>query len=172
MTLKQAIQKFRCHDVDSTYWLYLAYSPYKDLTLDSRAEIGEVGFDQMTGNETFPSEFLASGLHATLDFEVISECIVHADELAGSEDDEAAADVIRYAVRFDRLPDSLGAEDPAGVTEQRRGPVYALYDSLGAEDNTRPCRSEGCSRGSVSFSAFCRQHHCESVLHYPCPLSN
>jgi hypothetical protein len=172
MNLKQAIQKFRHHDVDSTDWLYMAYSPYKCINLDSEVELGEVGFDEMAGNESFPPEFLARGLHATIDFEVISESIAHADELAGAEDDEAAADVIRYAVRFDRLPDSLGAEDPLGVSEQRRGPVYALYDSLGTEDNTRPCRSPACSRGSVSFSAFCRQHHCESVLHCPCPIAD
>jgi hypothetical protein len=33
------------------------------------------------------------------------------------------------------------------------------YDSLGPEDPSRPCRREGCNRGSVRFSVFCRPHH-------------
>ena len=171
MTLKEAIQKFRDDQVESNHWLYLGYS-YKDIHLDSEAELGEVGFDEMSGNETFPAEHLARGLHATLDFDTISGCIAHADELKGTDDDEAAADVIRYAVRFDRLPDCLDANDPVGIAEQRRGPVYVLYESLGSEDESKPCRADGCNRGSVRFGVFCRTHHCENVLRYPCPLTH
>ncbi|MEM8680939.1 MAG: hypothetical protein AAGF97_16460 [Planctomycetota bacterium] len=39
----------------------------------------------------------------------------------------------------------------------------ALYRSLGAEDETHPCRMEGCDRGTVRLSAHCATHHFEMV---------
>lgn len=47
-----------------------------------------------------------------------------------------------------------------------------FYDSLGPEDVSRACRQEGCSRGSVKFSAFCRPHHFESLYKQACPFEH
>lgn len=47
-----------------------------------------------------------------------------------------------------------------------------FYDSLGPEDRARPCRKEGCDRGTVKFSAFCRPHHFESLRKQPCPFDD
>lgn len=46
------------------------------------------------------------------------------------------------------------------------------YEYFGEEDSTKPCRKEGCSRGSVKFSVFCRTHHFESVKKKPCPWTD
>ncbi len=47
-----------------------------------------------------------------------------------------------------------------------------FYDTLGPEDPDRPCRHEGCSRGSVKFTAFCRPHHFENLYKQPCPFDH
>lgn len=47
-----------------------------------------------------------------------------------------------------------------------------FYESLGPEDGSRPCRHEGCSRGSVRFSLFCRQHHFQSIGGKPSPFTD
>ncbi|MBN8459946.1 MAG: hypothetical protein J0M04_19125 [Verrucomicrobia bacterium] len=47
-----------------------------------------------------------------------------------------------------------------------------FYDTLGPEDADRPCRKEGCARGTVKFSAFCRPHHFENIYKQPCPFDH
>jgi hypothetical protein len=47
-----------------------------------------------------------------------------------------------------------------------------FYDTLGPEDASRPCRHEGCTRGSVKFSVLCRPHHFESLYKQPCPFDD
>lgn len=45
-----------------------------------------------------------------------------------------------------------------------------FYEALGSERAANPCRADGCVRGSVAFSVFCRQHHFENVMKRPCPF--
>jgi hypothetical protein len=47
-----------------------------------------------------------------------------------------------------------------------------FYDSLGEERPDCRCQHEGCLRGSVRFSVFCRPHHFENVTKKPCPFSH
>jgi hypothetical protein len=47
-----------------------------------------------------------------------------------------------------------------------------FYDTLGPEEASRPCRHEGCTRGSVKFSVFCRPHHFESLYKQSCPFEH
>ncbi|WP_035603351.1 hypothetical protein [Haloferula sp. BvORR071] len=47
-----------------------------------------------------------------------------------------------------------------------------FYDSLGPEDAARQCLREGCQRGTVAFSAFCRPHQFENVRKEPCPFDD
>ncbi|EDY16489.1 hypothetical protein CfE428DRAFT_6020 [Chthoniobacter flavus Ellin428] len=47
-----------------------------------------------------------------------------------------------------------------------------FYDSLGDERPDLPCRHEGCPRGSIQFSVFCRPHHFESLYRRPCPFQH
>jgi len=47
-----------------------------------------------------------------------------------------------------------------------------FYDSLGPEDLNCRCRRDGCGRGTVRFSAFCRPHQFENVRKMPCPFDD
>ncbi len=47
-----------------------------------------------------------------------------------------------------------------------------FYDTLGPEDAERGCRKDGCVRGTVKFSAFCRPHHFENLYKQPCPFED
>jgi hypothetical protein len=48
----------------------------------------------------------------------------------------------------------------------------AFYDGLGLERSDQPCRKEGCLRGAVAQSVYCRVHHFEMVKGEPCPFSH
>jgi hypothetical protein len=47
-----------------------------------------------------------------------------------------------------------------------------FYDSLGEERPEIPCKREGCQRGAVHFSVFCRPHHFETVNKKPSPFNH
>jgi hypothetical protein len=47
-----------------------------------------------------------------------------------------------------------------------------FYDSLGPERPNTICRHEGCARGMIQFSVFCRPHHFESLRKTKCPFSH
>lgn len=59
------------------------------------------------------------------------------------------------------------AEEAAAWLVQAR----EFYDSLGPERPDSPCASQSCSRGAVSFSRFCRTHHCEMLWKRACPFT-
>lgn len=47
-----------------------------------------------------------------------------------------------------------------------------FYDGLGSEDAQRPCEKDGCRRGAVRYSVFCRRHHFEQIEHRECPFDH
>jgi hypothetical protein len=51
-------------------------------------------------------------------------------------------------------------------------PDLAFYNRLGLERSDQPCRKEGCLRGAVVQSVYCRVHHFEMVMGKPCPFSH
>ncbi len=57
--------------------------------------------------------------------------------------------------------------EPSWMAEARE-----FYEQLGAERPERPCKREGCHRGSVQFSVLCRVHQYESVRGSPCPFDD
>jgi hypothetical protein len=48
----------------------------------------------------------------------------------------------------------------------------AFYDRLGPESRWKRCQAEGCKRGRVAMSVFCRQHQFENVRKRPCPFDD
>ncbi len=87
------------------------------------------------------------------------------------------------AGRFDELeaePWQPGSRPPLSAEEHdarermivdaQQSEDRAFYDVLGDERPTVPCRANGCIRGSIRFSVFCRQHHFENVKGRPCPF--
>jgi hypothetical protein len=75
-----------------------------------------------------------------------------------------------YYLRFDAFLPSIGASDPPPRDQVLLGLDREFYESLGQEAEGTFCRREGCERGSVYLSAFCRKHHFENVRKRPCPF--
>jgi hypothetical protein len=169
--LRSVIQRFRARDVDEECWLYIAGEP-AGLTLDTEADLGVSEFNEETDEEIEPPGFADRGLRSTIDKGTVDACIDWADRLAGRPDDAAAADIIRYYIRFDAWPETLNAPDPLPEEELRPRLDREFCDKLGPEDSTRKCRREGCSRGRLKLSVLCRRHHFESILGRPYPFDD
>lgn len=170
-TLHAVILRIRQQQTDASDWLCIA-GPAADLALETAAALSSLDFDEETNDEIAPSQFSASGLRAILDVATVAQCITWADRLSGRQDDAAAADVIRYYIRFDAWPETLNAPDPPSADETLRQFDRAFADSLGPEDHTQRCRRDGCQRGIVSFSVLCRRHHFESIKDRPYPFDD
>jgi len=111
-------------------------------------------------------------LKETLDDGTIEQVVEWADRLSGKADDLARLDVFRYYYRFDAFPDRIGAPDPPPANEILHQLELRFYDSLGPEAPGTKCRGEGCKRGTIRFSVFCRIHHFENVKKKPCPFQH
>ena len=66
----------------------------------------------------------------------------------------------------------LRAADPPPVEDEQLLEDRQFYDCLGPEDVSSPCRKEGCSRGSLLRSVFCRRHHFEMIQKRDCPFDH
>jgi hypothetical protein len=74
-------------------------------------------------------------------------------------------------------PDGMSAEtvvraaDPPPVESLQTRWDRRFYESLGPPRTDRICQREGCGRGAVPSSVFCKRHHFEMVRGYPCPFA-
>lgn len=161
-TLRSLLHRLRANDVDSDCWLYIA-GDAKNLSLDTEADFGYPRIDEVTHEEIDQPVFSDRGMYSTIDKETVDACIEWADRLTGNADDIAAADVIRYYIRFDAWPETLNAPDPPPVDEILRRLDRDFCNKLGQEDSTMTCRRDGCGRGTVKLSVFCRRHHFENI---------
>jgi hypothetical protein len=169
MTLSEIIAIVRAGKGSEEQWLFIA-GDAADLSGDTECELAEVDFDEELDEEVFPAGFKERGLYSTIDYQTLEDSIQWADRLRGSADDAAACDIIRYYIRFDAWPDRLGAPDPPPWEETLARLDREFYDSLGPERPGTQCRRDGCGRGAVAFSAFCRGHQFENVQKKPCPF--
>jgi hypothetical protein len=167
--LLSTIERVRRNETDESDWLYIVGSA-GDLTLQTEAEIGCPEFDETSDEEVAPSGFAERGLHSTIDVQTVEDCIRWADRLAGSQDGNAVLDVVRYYIRFDAFPQALNAPDPPPPDEALRQFDREFCDKLGPENPAKQCRHEGCNRGVVGFSVFCRRHHFENIRKRPYPF--
>jgi hypothetical protein len=170
-TLRDVIKQVRSQQTSQDDWLYIACDA-KDLTLGSEAALGCPVFDEGADEEREPPELSGRGFHSTIDIAALEDSIAWADRLSGKADDAAAACIVRYYIRFDAWPDAINAPDPPSRDEILRRLDREFSDKLGAEQSTKPCRFEGCGRGVVPLSVFCRRHHFESVRKRPYPFDD
>jgi len=170
-TLLHVIGRVRNHQTNPEDWLYIA-GDVGGLSLNTEADLGYPEFDEQTDEEIDPPGFAERGLRSTIDVETLLECIEWADRLSGRQDDSAALDVIRYYLRFDAWPETLGAPDPPPPADVLRRLDREFVDKLGTEDSSRQCRKDGCHRGAVSLSVLCRRHHFENVRKRPYPFDD
>ena len=171
MSLADVIRQVRANTGDRDNWLLIHGDP-KDLRLATDCALSRVDIDEESEDfeEILPAEYVARGLAPTIDYETLQACVVWADRLSGAHDDEAAAEIIRYYIRFDDCPDTLGAPDPPPVEEVIARLDRKFFDSLGPERDGTQCKNPNCTRGTVPLSAFCAAHHFEKVQGKPCPF--
>lgn len=60
----------------------------------------------------------------------------------------------------------------AAVAEARAEEDRSFYEVLGDESTTERCKVEGCTRGRISASWWCRIHHFEGIRGRPCPFNH
>lgn len=172
MSLQDVITKIRNREGNPDEdWLFIK-GDGSGLHLHTDCALAMVEVDESTDEfeEIIPAELLERGLHSTIDYETVKASIDWADRLTGRRDDEAAAEIIRYYIRFDAWPDRLGAPDPPPADEIIARLDREFFDSLGPEREGTTCRRDDCSRGAVTFSAFCARHHFENIKKKPCPF--
>jgi hypothetical protein len=58
------------------------------------------------------------------------------------------------------------------MESERRLLDREFFDGLGPERDNPRCRAQGCARGTVRFSAFCRAHHFKMIRGYACPFDD
>jgi hypothetical protein len=168
MTLRDVLQQATREQPDA--WLYLP-GEREQWTLDTEAFLINPEFDQ-TDEPVLPDGLAQRGLREALDTQTITDCVQWADRLAGRADDAVRLESFLYYYRFDAFLPKIGAPDPPPFEETRRRLDLEFYDRLGAEDASRPCKRDGCSRGSVQHSVLCRRHHFEMIQHRDCPFDH
>jgi hypothetical protein len=168
MTLREVFQHAKRRTLPKE-WLYLPADG--EWTLDTQGTFLDWENEEKDENE-IPLIAKRKNLRETLDDSTIEQIVDWADRLAGKEDDSARLDIFRYYCRFDAFPDRLGAPDPPLTDEIMKQLDREFYDSLGAERTDTRCRHEGCGRGTVKLSVFCRLHHFEQVKKKPCPFQH
>lgn len=90
-------------------------------------------------------------------------------KLVGREFDELEREPWQPGPRPPLSPEARDAREKM-IADWQRAQDSAFYDSLGVERPSVPCRADGCTRGSVPLSVFCRRHHFENVKGRSCPF--
>ena len=172
MSLQDVITKIRNREGNPDEdWLLISGDGI-NLGLNTDCALSMIEIDEDSGDfeEIIPADMKERGLRSTIDYETVKACIDWGDRLAGRQDDAAAAEMIRYYIRFDSWPDRLGAPDPPPPEEIIARLDFEFFDSLGHEREGTTCRREECPRGTVVFSMFCARHHFENIKKKPCPF--
>lgn len=169
MTLREVLQQATREQPD--VWLYLP-GEREQWTLDTEAFLINPEFDEQTDEPVLPDGLAQRGLREALDTQTISDCVQWADGLAGRPDDAVRLESFLYYYRFDAFLPKIGAPDPPPFEETRRRLDLEFYDRLGPEEASRPCKRDGCGRGSVQHSVLCRRHHFEMIQHRDCPFDH
>jgi hypothetical protein len=145
-------------------WLYLPTS--EKLTPDTSCLIIDAGPDDdmeaIAAEQGFPQEGLDSA--------TIQDTAERARQFKDPPTDELLLESFVYYWRFDAWLPAPGAADPPPREETKKRLDREFFDALGEERHGEPCRSEGCARGAIQQSVFCRIHHYEMIRKEPCPF--
>jgi hypothetical protein len=128
------------------------------------SELDDRGIPVVAVEQGFPCEGLDSA--------TIEDTAQWARGLAPLPSDAALLDSFAYYLKFDAFLPALGAPDPPPWAEVQHRLDREFYEALGAERPGVPCRKDGCRRGAVEQSVFCRPHHFASVKGRQCPFSD
>ena len=150
-------------------WLYLT-GDWHQWKLDSKACFPHI--DPESGEPVLDEAHIQAGYRETLDLQTISDVVMWADRLSGKPNDAVRLESFVYYCRHDAFLPAIGAGDPPPASAVIHQLDLEFYNVLGTENDTKACRKDGCSRGTVQFSVFCRVHHFENIRNKPCPFSH
>jgi hypothetical protein len=111
-------------------------------------------------------------LVCTLDSGTLEGIFTCAAQLEDPPSDETLLEAFVYYHRYDAFLPKLGSPPPPPADAIIRNLDRRFYESLGTEDPNKKCNRDGCGRGKVNLSAFCRAHHFENVKRKPCPFND
>jgi len=105
-----------------------------------------------------------------LDTQTIEDAVSVARHFQADPSDELLLESFVYYWRFDAWLPEPGAAEPPPWEEAKLKLDREFFESLGPERMDVPCRTEGCMKGAVQHSVFCRRHHFEMVKKDCCPF--
>ena len=147
-------------------WLYLSereLSPSTECVFLTDEDSDDIeGLESKAALLGFPVE--------GLDTQTLEDVCAGALALDPRASDTLLVRAFDYYRRFDAFLPSIDAGNPPSHEEVLLRLDRQFYDSLGNERPGTACRREGCDRGAVYLSAFCRKHHFENVRERPCPF--
>lgn len=108
--------------------------------------------------------------HEGLDTATIEDTAACARRFLNPPTDQILLESFVYYWRFDAWLPSPGAPDPPPWEETKKRQDREFFEALGEERCDASCRSEGCTRGAIHQSVFCRVHHFEMIKKEPCPF--
>jgi len=144
-------------------WLFFAGSGEPTLDTPCRLLLDDEP-EAVAVEQGFPQ----SGLD-TETIEATTEC---ARQFENPPTDELLLESFVYYWRFDTWLPYTGASDPPPWEEIDKMRKREFFEELGEERQGVPCRSEGCPRGAIDQSVFCRVHHYEMIKKEPCPFAD
>jgi hypothetical protein len=148
-------------------WLYLPQGELAETTVCLFIPSEDVDEDEdATGAKATELGFPIEGLD-NQSMQDVARCAVRLDPHAS---DALLVRAFAYYHRFDAFLPSIDAPDPPAPEQALLKMDRDFYDSIGAESSEMRCRREGCHRGTVNLSVFCRKHHFENVKLRPCPF--
>lgn len=147
-------------------WLYLKDSQAP--SLDTPCLIVDADPDDDMEAIARKQGFVQEGLD-TATIEDTAKCV---SQFQHPPTDELLLESFVYYWRHDAWLPAPGAPEPPPWEETKKRMDREFFDVLGPERDNVPCRTEGCKRGAVSQSVFCRVHHYEMIKKEPCPFSD
>lgn len=113
----------------------------------------------------------------SLDTHTLEDVFYSAARLAENPSDDQLVRAFVHYCDHDAFITDIDAPVPPAPTQDeiddlRRHEDRKFYKSLGRERTLVRCRLDGCRRGAISLSVFCRPHHFESVKGKPSPFDD
>jgi len=170
MTLRDVLRAALSKSLPSG-WVFLPGSD--ELSLDTPclllgdwldAEENERGIPLAAVNQGFPRE--------GLDDATIEDTVEWARQFIDPPPDDLLLASYTYYLRYDAFLPSPDAPPPRSHAEIIRYLDLEFYNALGPERSDKSCGKEGCRRGAVDQSIYCRVHHFEMIKRKPCPFSD
>jgi hypothetical protein len=144
-------------------WLYLQSSDKPGLDTVCLLVMADDGDNESIARKLgFPCE--------GLDTATIEGTANAARQFQDAPSDELLLESFVYYWRFDAWLPEPGAPEPPPSEETKLRLDREFFEGLGVERPEVACKAEGCAKGAVQYSVFCRVHHFEMIQKEPCPF--